>query len=275
MSRSIDMKRYYKPNADEAGLEPIYNKQALCSGQPVFITEGVIDALSIIEVGGQAISIGGTCISKLLNLINSKRPSSKLLLNLDNDDVGRTITNRLAMKFKILSVAHMYTKISGDYKNHNYALILNRANFWLMVNQYIEDSIRPDSARNYLNNKFVSDIDGAISNRTRKTGFEKLDVHTNGLYSGLYVIGAISSLGKTTFIHEIAEKLIGSGEHVMFFSLEQSQFELISKSICRVTAKRDYKTVLDSIQVRTSEPSAQLKNAIGEYNKIASRISIV
>lgn len=68
------------------------------------------------------------------------------------------------------------------------------------------------------------------------TGFKKLDeVLDGGLYPGLYIMGAISSLGKTTFMLQIADQIAASGTDVLYFSLEMSGPELVSKSISRLT----------------------------------------
>lgn len=75
--------------------------------------------------------------------------------------------------------------------------------------------------------------------KDRKTGFENLDAKCHSLYPGLYVIGAISSLGKTTFIHNIADNLAKAGDHVLFFSLEQTRLEMTLKSIARTSAQLD------------------------------------
>lgn len=77
---------------------------------------------------------------------------------------------------------------------------------------------------------FSHDLINFSSSRNRKTGFENLDKF-QPLYPGLIVIGAGSSLGKTTFVYQLAENLAKNGEHVLFFSLEQSQFELYTKSL--------------------------------------------
>lgn len=66
----------------------------------------------------------------------------------------------------------------------------------------------------------------------RKTGYANLDA-VQPFYPGLYVLGAISSLGKTTFVHQLADQLAAMGEDVLYFSLEQSEFELFSKSLSR------------------------------------------
>jgi replicative DNA helicase len=38
----------------------LFNAKALQQNNPIFITEGEIDALSIIEAGGEAVGLGGT-----------------------------------------------------------------------------------------------------------------------------------------------------------------------------------------------------------------------
>jgi replicative DNA helicase len=75
----------------------------------------------------------------------------------------------------------------------------------------------------------------------------------HSLYSGLYVLGALSSLGKTTFLHQMADNLAMRGEHVLYFSLEQTEFELTSKSISRT---------LYSWRSQTGDPSVPLYTAI-------------
>lgn len=68
------------------------------------------------------------------------------------------------------------------------------------------------------------------------TGFKKLDELLNGgLSAGLYGLGAISSLGKTTLLHQIADNISASGKDVLFFSLEMARHELIGKSLSRLT----------------------------------------
>lgn len=94
----------------------------------------------------------------------------------------------------------------------------------------------PDSVSHYLTAAFDQDINDFQKYRDRKTGLFNLDDQIGSLYPGLYVVGAISSLGKTTFIHQIGDNLAAAGEHVLFFSLEQSRLEMTLKSISRETA---------------------------------------
>lgn len=68
------------------------------------------------------------------------------------------------------------------------------------------------------------------------TGFYNLDqVLDGGLYAGLYFLGASSSLGKTTFIGQIANQIAAQGRDVYIFSLEMARDELTAKDISRLS----------------------------------------
>ena len=71
------------------------------------------------------------------------------------------------------------------------------------------------------------------------TGFPSLDAKLDGgfLSGNLILLGAISSLGKTTFALQIAENIALSGKDVLVFSLEMSTSDLLAKSISRNTYK--------------------------------------
>lgn len=65
-----------------------------------------------------------------------------------------------------------------------------------------------------------------------QTGYKLLD-RKQPFYPGFYSMGAISSLGKTTFSLQLADQVAASGQCVLYFSLEQTAFELYSKSLAR------------------------------------------
>ena len=83
--------------------------------------------------------------------------------------------------------------------------------------------------------KAVSDHQQGIKQEVWPTGFFMLD---NALCGGLYgsqliCIGAISSLGKTSFCLQVADQMAEAGKDVLIFSLEMSKEELLAKSISR------------------------------------------
>lgn len=84
----------------------------------------------------------------------------------------------------------------------------------------------------YFQKKFNIDLAAFKAYANRTTGYANLDAEQY-FYPGLYAIGAISSLGKTTFVHQLADQIAINGTPVLYFSLEQSAFELFTKSISR------------------------------------------
>lgn len=54
-----------------------------------------------------------------------------------------------------------------------------------------------------------------------------------GLRQGLYVIGAMSSMGTTSLLQQITDQIAQQGKDVLFISLEMSRMELMSKSVSR------------------------------------------
>ena len=122
------------------------------------------------------------------------------------------------------------------------------------------------------------------ANSNRITGFSELDSCQNSMYPGLYVLGAVSSLGKTTFIHQICDSMASRGEHVLYFSLEQTEFELYSKSIAR-TLKIIRQNQTDpkfpspsAIELRRGEyfNDQRVRDAIKSYSRsVENRMNII
>ncbi len=71
------------------------------------------------------------------------------------------------------------------------------------------------------------------------TGFTELDKKLDGGLMGeqLIFLGAISSLGKTSYALQIATQIAEQGKDVLIFSLEMSKNELNAKTISRYTYK--------------------------------------
>lgn len=66
----------------------------------------------------------------------------------------------------------------------------------------------------------------------RKTGFDTLD-KSQVFAPGLYVIGGLPSIGKSTFAWQLADKFADDGEFVIYISYEMSPMELYSKTVSR------------------------------------------
>lgn len=104
-----------------------------------------------------------------------------------------------------------------------------------------------ETIKDYLaltdNAKALVDLQANIDARRQgfteiwRTGFDRLDAKLDGGFLGeqLIFLGAISSLGKTSFALQIATQIAEQGKDVLIFSLEMSKDELNAKTISRYT----------------------------------------
>jgi replicative DNA helicase len=151
----------------------------------------------------------------------------------------------------------------------------------------IEKSLNDINASKQMGS-FLEVISNCANAPAIKTGFDRFDEALGGgLRAGrLYGIGAITSLGKTTFALQIADNIARSKQDVLIFSLEMSRYELMGKSISRGTyelCKDRYNAtplqdILDYSKVKqqlSKEKVDILDNATGKYrDEIAPCINI-
>lgn len=70
--------------------------------------------------------------------------------------------------------------------------------------------------------------------RRISTGMKNLDrALGGGISAGLYVLGAIPNLGKSTFTLQVAQNISNSGTPVLFFSMEMTERRIASKALSR------------------------------------------
>ena len=229
------------------GASQLYNIKCLKTAQkPIFICEGELDALSIVEVGGEAVALGSTAnYSHLVKLLEAQKPAQPLILALDNDEDGQKTTENLAKELERVQIPFYRLNPYGDKKDANEALMADREAFTQAVAgaERIEEEALEAQKEEYLKTsvashlqEFINGIADSVNTPYTPTGFTKLDeVLEGGLYEGLYIVGAISSLGKTTLITQIADQIAESGEDVLIFSLEMARTEIMAKSISRLT----------------------------------------
>lgn len=235
------------------GEQGIFNLLALRKPETVtFLVEGEFDALSVIEAGFVAICTGGeTDTGKLVELIKESKTHPELYVILpDNDRLPSGQPDEMkgynkglklleALKAAGVNVTMIDTRQwNPEIKDANDYLVKDRAGFRELLRGIVEpvkqkalqglgrvtDSIQP----------FFDHIMGKSS--PISTGFDCLDeILDRGLRPCLIMLGAISSLGKTSLALNIADNVAESGKDVVFFSLEMSRYELMAKSISRKT----------------------------------------
>jgi len=269
-------RKYSKMNE---GQPAIMGEPVLYSGaEHVFVVEGAFDALSIIEAGEQAIALNSTAnADKLIKRLAKKPTDSTLILCLDNDEAGKRATERLKSGLQRLNISYVTADICGGYKDPNESLQADREGFIKAITQAVHNTAaRPDNTLAYLDNLMAGEIEQFKQARDRVTGFSNLDEKAGGLNAGLYVLAAVTSLGKTSWALQCADQLAAGGQEVLFFSMEQSRLELVSKSLARMTAQADLKTAVNSLSIRRGYLPGNVLQAVRAYKEqIGERLSII
>lgn len=99
--------------------------------------------------------------------------------------------------------------------------------------QYIQRTNNLDSLDNLV--RAAENFRNGIKKEVWSTGFFTLDSELDGGFYGsqLICIGAVSSLGKTSFVLQAATQMAEQGKDVLIFSLEMSRDELNAKTVSR------------------------------------------
>lgn len=285
--------------AMKAGKVRMFNIEAVRNAQkPVFIVEGEIDALSIINAGGEAVALGSVAnVQRLLSLLEREKPKQRLIIATDNDKAGDEAARKLAEGFVALEIP-FYRHVWESCKDANEALLIDRDTFRekVQVVEDIEHEKEKAEREAYLKTSaayhlqaFIDGIADSVNTPFIPTGFHKLDkILDGGLFEGLYILGAISSNGKTSFALQIADQIAQAGNDVLIFSLEMSRFELMAKSISRGTLIEVMETDGDTRKAKTTrgittgaryevysrEEKELIETAVRNYEKYAGRIYI-
>lgn len=160
---------------------------------------------------------------------NSDIESPVIILHNEEDQKSRTQANEVC---KVLSALDVIV-----YKQNS-----NKA--FEVITETDPAKVKAEIVKQYKANystggciaEFENIIESNANTPAIKTGFPILDnTLDGGLYEGVYAIGAITSLGKTTFCLNIAEQIAQHGQDVIIIALEMSKFQLISRSISRLT----------------------------------------
>ena len=294
---SATQQKYIKQNT---GRTSLFNADAL-KENIVFITEGEIDAMSIVEIGGNACALCSVANRQLLlNSLDGATAGKVLILMLDNDKAGRRVQAELERDLKSLRIAYVTAEYPDRIKDPNQWLMTDQEGLKSAISLFKAKAKQVITAQkgNEYNATDLLDYFKTIEQQPAgfeaKTGFMELDEHlSGGLHEGLYIIGAISSLGKTTFTLQLADQIAVGGQDVIFFSLEMSKYELIAKSLSRHTYRlagdrktnnggkekslaRDTQQILNNRRyfAYNDEEKAIIRAAIGEYEKYSRHIFI-
>lgn len=134
-------------------------------------------------------------------------------------------------------------------------------------------------------NGFLEAVQKNREGKPISTGFSELDgILNGGLMPGLYFVGAVSSLGKTTFCQQVCDNIAKSGGGVLIFSLEMSAHELMAKTLSRESMRLCLERYKDTSYAKTtagvlrgvynSKEQELLRSAIQRYESWGKNLYI-
>lgn len=236
---------------------------ALQSYAPIFVVEGETDALSAWELGYSAIALGSVANASRFIMLAEQNKGRHYIISLDNDGAGAGTVKKIVAALFEKGVSYTVANISGAYKDPNERLMNDRDGLSKSLRLAVMKAVDPESYKREKlkeNNvasqigKFWEEIQYTKNFPPISTGFNLLDEALDGglFPEQLVFIGAISSLGKTTFLLQVLDNMAaGSGMPVLFFSLEMSRNEIIAKSISRYSFTTAIQNNIDTRNAKT------------------------
>lgn len=234
--RSVEEKRYLN---EKGRPSPLFRRELLEDPpeEGVFLAEGTFDALSAEELGFRACALNGSGNrEKAATALRGLEKPGRVLLLPDNDAAGEAWASALEAEFPWL---YRCPPVPAG-KDLNESLTADREGTRRYLAACLEDwkAVRPPPYESLSAAGRLEALAAYIKEQAERppleTGFPRLDAALDGgLYDGLYVLGAVSSLGKTAFCMQIADQLAKRGRDVLAFSLEMSEYELMARSISR------------------------------------------
>lgn len=247
--------RYRKPSVSDVGPQPLYNPEAPAKSEAYFIVEGPLDAIAVSLCGYEAVAVASNHLSSKniaeITDAASRNRDAVAIVMLDNDERGREGTASIIDALTDANIPAIDANPDSDG-------LPNDAAEW--------HEKHPDVLRFYLKTVYEDALKEAAERRDERyrenlealrvldpadvargieamrgfeeptpTGIQELDrVLDGGLRTGLYALGAISSMGKTTLSVQVADHVAEGGRGVLFVTIEQSAREIVAKSLSRL-----------------------------------------
>lgn len=249
-----------------------FNVQAIYNNDVVFITEGVIDALSFIKAGQAAIALNGKGQKKpLLQALQEEPTQAAFIIVPDNDNDPKTAADtmkratELNNDLRALNVKSIIYNVAGDQHDANDALLADRATFERAIAAAIRELQRDE----------LTDFLEKIQTEAYKpytTGLKFFDDLLDGgiLQQSLLLLMAAPATGKTTLAQQIAETMAEHKKPVLYLNFEMSREQMLAKAISAKLYRMGVeKTAADVLQgyTWTDRDRANISLAIDEYRR--------
>ena len=287
------------------GSRTPFGLNTLKATSDVFVTEGEWDALSIWQATGgkyPCLATGGTAENRTIEALEKFYGKAKPSVYFvgDNDKAGEKFAEEFCKKlrecgFKAMPLffgnmdavkvdANKILVEQGEAKlAETLQTLMEAAQIEIQEIERIEEQeIMGEDTAEYLREGFEEYVEENKKYVGRKTGFENIDREMKMFRPGVYVIGGLAALGKTTFALQLLEQMSERGENCIYCSYEMERGFLYAKMLAREVSRlesKDYeeeiKNPLTAVQISQGdlrEHEENYKKAV--QNFVESRIPL-
>ena len=258
-ARGVNAKEY--SNISPTGTTTIYLPEG--TDFDLIVVEGAINGASILQAIPEPkfgiMASGGTSgnenvVTRLKELYPEKKP--RILIAYDNDSNGAGQKAAENLRERLIEASFTACTINiTKTPDTDLNDVLNAQNGAKKLSEMIEvalvesqeeflnqekEILGEDSAE-YYTEKFEEYLENRKAFSERKTGFKNIDEEAGAFLPGVYVVGGLAALGKTSFCWQLLEQLARQGENGIYASYEMSSGELYSKRIARALYQKERK----------------------------------
>ena len=284
LGRYTDDTKGFKHHKPKGTTNEIFNGDYLKNSDfktIIWVCEAIIDALSLEEINENIKTISLNSINNASQLVQEAKDNNfkgVFMLALDTDINGIRASEDLKEELEAIGIKAYIFNTNIDkynvYLDDGNTIKNKDINEWLLsskeklknnvtslndmlLNGLEQKAIKIYQQENVLNylNVFNDMIKDNENNKPLSTGIKSLDEALEGGFykKNLVILGAISSLGKTTLALQIADNVARGGKDVLIFSLEMSKEELIAKSLSRNSFLKAYNRHYTALALTTRE----------------------
>ena len=234
--RSLKKNSKMKEWASKNGKYVLFNLDqcSIENGNFLFITEGLIDAMSVYQAGIKnvvSLPSGVNNFNFMKYNFDDIKKYEKIIFFLDNDNAGKLCQEQLTQKIGIDKC--WYVNNNSDYKDANDFLV----NCYKDEFENLCSDILPVLKEQLFSYGNVDDETYNKNIKRIRTGFREIDKRTGGFIVGdLTVITGYSGSGKSTFTNQLILNIINQGISTFLYSGEMLKYDL--KTTLKVQASK-------------------------------------
>lgn len=284
LGRYTDDTKGYKHHKPKGTSNEIFNGEYLKNSDfktIIWVCEAIIDALSLEEINEDIKAISLNSINNASQLVQEAKDNNfkgVFMLALDTDTNGIKASEDLKEDLEAIGIKSFIFNSNYDKYNvvsdDNTEIKNKDINEWLLsdkdklkssvtsLNDMLYTSLEQQAIKTYKQENVLNYLDtfnemikDKENNKPLSTGIKQLDEALEGGFykKNLVILGAISSLGKTTLALQLGDNIARGGKDVLIFSLEMSKEELIAKSLSRNSFLKAYDKHYTALALTTRE----------------------